>query len=80
MATKTVNLSEDAYTRLANLKREGESFSDVVNRLTGKYAILDLVDTLSEEQADAFKGAAKHVDERLRDELASSGGFVPGRA
>jgi predicted CopG family antitoxin len=30
---KTVTLSEDAYAALAALKREGESFSDVVRRL-----------------------------------------------
>ena len=34
MAMKTVTLSEDAYAALAALKREGESFSDVVRRLT----------------------------------------------
>lgn len=30
---KTVQLSEEAYASLAALKRRGESFSDVVNRL-----------------------------------------------
>ena len=34
MAVKTVTLSEDAYAALAAMKREGESFSDVVRRLT----------------------------------------------
>ena len=36
MPVKTVTLSEDAYAALAALKREGESFSDVVRRLTRK--------------------------------------------
>ncbi len=35
MPVKTVTLSEDTYAALAALKREGESFSDVVQRLTG---------------------------------------------
>jgi predicted CopG family antitoxin len=36
MTVKTVTLSEDAYAALAALKREGESFSEVVRRLTRK--------------------------------------------
>ena len=36
MPVKTGTLSEDAYAALAALKREGESFSDVVRRLTRK--------------------------------------------
>jgi predicted CopG family antitoxin len=58
MASKTVNLSEQAYARLQAIKREGESFSDVINRLTGKYAVLDLIGVLTEEQA-------KEAHERL---------------
>ena len=34
MPVRTVTLSEDAYAALAALKREGDSFSDVVRRVT----------------------------------------------
>lgn len=34
MSVRTVTLSEDAYVALAARKREGESFSEVVRRLT----------------------------------------------
>jgi predicted CopG family antitoxin len=34
VSVKTVTLSEDAYLALAARKREGESFSEVVRRLT----------------------------------------------
>lgn len=34
MAVKTITVSEDAYRALATLKREGESFSDVIRRIT----------------------------------------------
>lgn len=36
MTVKTVTLSADAYEALAALKKEGESFSEVVRRLTRK--------------------------------------------
>ena len=36
MATKTISITEDAYRRLANLKKENESFSMVINRVTKK--------------------------------------------
>ncbi len=35
MMTKVISLSEDAYRRLKLRKGQGESFSDVVTRLTG---------------------------------------------
>jgi len=34
MATKNITITEDAYERLRVLKREDESFSDLVVRLT----------------------------------------------
>jgi len=36
MVVKTVTLSADAYEALAALKKEGESFSDVVRRISKK--------------------------------------------
>ena len=40
MTVKTVTLAEDAYDSLAALKNEGESFSEVVRRLTGSQVLL----------------------------------------
>ncbi len=71
MATKTINLTEGAYARLHSLKREGESFSDVVNRLTGKFALLDLVGILDEEAADRLRSAKRSFGKRMRKGLES---------
>jgi len=40
VSVRTVTLSKDAYDSLAGLKREGESFSEVVRRLTGSQVLL----------------------------------------
>lgn len=66
MATKTINLTEGAYARLHALKREGESFSDVVDRLTGKFALVDLVGILDERSARKLRSAKREFGKRLR--------------
>jgi len=36
MSTKTISIRDDTYDLLKNAKREGESFSDVIDRLLTK--------------------------------------------
>lgn len=60
MSTKTISLSEDAYERLKRLKGEGESFSDVVRRITGKVNLRDFHGVLKE-------GAAEELEEIITD-------------
>ncbi|RLI40102.1 antitoxin [Candidatus Bathyarchaeota archaeon] len=36
MGYKTISLSDEAYSKLASLKRKGESFTDVIFRLCSK--------------------------------------------
>jgi predicted CopG family antitoxin len=66
MGTRTINLSDAAYARLHALKKEGESFSDVVNRVTGKYALLDLVGILDDTEAEALRASTRDFGRRMR--------------
>ena len=66
MATKTISITEEAYERLANQKRENESFSMVINRKFKKYNLLDMAGALSKESAEALEKAIK--ENRKRDQ------------
>jgi len=59
MAVKTITITEDAYTQLAVLKESGESFSDVVRRITGKSSLLELAGILSEKEAFELESAVR---------------------
>ncbi len=61
MATKTISITEEAYERLKVRKEKNESFTDVINRVTGKRSLLELAGILSEEKADKLE---KHIKER----------------
>jgi len=59
MATKTISITEDAYKRLANLKNENESFSMVIERVTGKVKLDNFFGVLSRKSADQLEKAIK---------------------
>lgn len=61
MGTKTISLADDAYEKLKQHKREGESFSDVVRRLAGGVSLAEYHGVLDEETADDLE---RVVEER----------------
>ena len=66
MSVKTITITEDAYTRLAALKEHGESFSEVVNRITLKNSLFELAGVLSEKEAKALERAVLKTRTRMR--------------
>jgi predicted CopG family antitoxin len=81
MGTKTISLADDEYERLKRHKREGESFSDVVRRLTGDdfslrdyYGVLDddtgkELDRIIEERREARSDTHRERVDGIVDEL-----------
>lgn len=77
MPVKTVTLSEDAYVALASLKKDGESFSDVVRRLArGSRSLLEFAGDwkdFPEEKMTAYLSFLEAADRlskaKLRREL-----------
>ena len=45
MTHRTLTISEEAYNALKRLKREGESFSDVILRITRSASLLEYVES-----------------------------------
>ena len=71
MPVRTVTLSADAYEALAAMKREGESFSDVVRRLTKKNrSLLEFAGAWKDIPAETMK----EIEDFLRagDELSTA--------
>jgi predicted CopG family antitoxin len=59
VATKTITLTEEAYQRLRAMRRDDESFSDVVLRLT-------------DSEQDIMKGFGSWADTDLREETEAA--------
>ena len=64
MAHKTLTISEEAYEALAELKKEGESFTDLIKRITvslRKKKLSDFIGVLSGEDFEDFEKAALEI-------------------
>ena len=64
MPTRTLSITEEAYRALKAKKKEGESFTDVILRLTGNKGsarrLLEMMDELhSPELADRVEQASR---------------------
>jgi predicted CopG family antitoxin len=55
VGTKSIRLDEDVYERIKAQKREGETFSEAIDRLTSDYSLLDFAGGYSREDADRHR-------------------------
>ena len=69
MATKSITITNEAYERLAALKEHKDSFSDVINKITKKSSILELVGLLSSNEAEKLRESVKETRMRLRNKI-----------
>jgi predicted CopG family antitoxin len=77
MSVKTVTLSEDAYLALAARKRDGESFSEVVRRLTWtERSLQEFVGAWGDvprEKLARFEAWMEHSDRSSQTEMLGLG-------
>ncbi|SIR72493.1 Predicted antitoxin, CopG family [Haladaptatus litoreus] len=70
MSSKNITLKEEAYESLKAHKRDDESFSDVVLRLSGKNKdIWKGFGMLSDEEADAVRGHVEDVRDQIDEDF-----------
>ncbi|PSP98456.1 hypothetical protein BRC89_07875 [Halobacteriales archaeon QS_4_70_19] len=81
MGTKTVRLEEDVYERIKSRKRDDETFSEAIARLTDDYTLLDFAGGYSEADADRHRELLDEAEEAAAEErrevlerVESSGG------
>lgn len=55
MATKTLTITEEAYNRLAKLKKGKESFSEVINRVSSRHTLREIYGILSKEAGEQLE-------------------------
>lgn len=74
MPTRTISITEEAYERLRTQKEKNESFTDVINRITGKKSVMELAGILSEEEGEKLESyikgrrrASREHSDRIRD-------------
>lgn len=54
MGVRTLTVTDDAYARLAREKRAGESFTEVIVRLTARRSLEDLAAALTSREVNAI--------------------------
>lgn len=69
MSTKCITITTEAYERLKARKDSKESFSEVINKLTGKSSFFDLIGILSEKEAEELESNIKNLRKRLNKEF-----------
>ena len=66
MATKSITITNEAYEKLAVFKDAHESFSDVINRITGRSSLLEIAGILSSGEAANLSKHMAEMRHRLR--------------
>ena len=55
MATKNISITEDAYNRLARLRKGNESFSEIIIGVTGNTNLINFFGIISKENGNKLE-------------------------
>jgi len=68
MGTKSVRLDEEVYERIAAHKRDDETFSEAIGRLTSDYSLLAFAGGASAEDADRHRELLADADAKASED------------
>ena len=69
MGTKNIAISDEAYQRLRSLKKPGESFTELIERMTRQKGILDLAGVLTPREGRSMKEIIGRMREQSSDRI-----------
>ncbi len=64
MGTKNIAISDEAYQTLKALKKSGESFTDVIERVTHRSSVLELSGILSKPEVAKVERQVREIRKR----------------
>ena len=76
MGTKNIAISDEAYHMLKALKRSGESFTDVIERMTRKSSVLELAGVLSRGEVATVERHVKELRKRSSRRIGQTAGAL----
>ena len=72
LATRTISITDEAYQRLKAKKETNESFTDVINRLTKKRSLMELVGILSDNELEILEKSVTKSRKRSRSRMGET--------
>lgn len=66
MGVRTIAVSDEVYGRLKALKRPDESFSKLLDRMSGRPSLTELVGALTRDQVDVLRRSIEEGRARSR--------------
>ena len=63
MGTKNFAISDEAYERLKSLKKPGESFTELIERMTKRQGVVDLAGLLTKSEGLKMKKTVSELRE-----------------
>lgn len=72
MGTKNIAISDEAYQMLKALKRPSESFTDVIERMTRRSAVLELAGIMSKTEATRVEKRVKETRRKSSRRILST--------